>query len=237
MEIADGETADDAGGREKANHIYLMPFPRGEYDIYVVPVPEEGEKEQKLSELEEKVREMGRSKKILERILAGAVEDFIVESSLVKAVHNDYPILVHHPEGMHPLDAFVRYEDVLTRLQKKNRVEFLTTVGGGVLSMFFGEWFFPLMLGPYAAKRWRRERAYELLLELGDEVICWEEESTTPPDGAKLWFESDGRLKRISDYLTLSDGRVRRYKNLIKFCKQNVELEEFGEFYLSRLEE
>ena len=231
-----------AAPSDGANHIYLLPFPRGEYDLYAEPVPPETEYEQKMGELEKQVEAMASSKKVLERIVGDALGDFVLESALVKAAHNGREIVIHHPDSISPLDAYVRYEHTLSQLRKKNAAETLMTLGGGILGMFFGEFFIPLILAPYLAQGWRRKRAYEMLIERAGNALPLDEDDASAGDGAsvrkgkeaQVRFEKDARLQRVVDYLTLPQGRLRRFKDLITFCDTDEELKGFAAFYRSK---
>lgn len=228
-----------AAPSDGANHIYLMPFPRGEYDLYAEPVPPETEYERKMSDLEKQVEAMASSKKVLERIVGDTLGDFVLESALVKAAHNGREVVIHHPESMSPLDAYVRYEHTLSQLRKRNSAETLMTLGGGILGMFFGEFFIPLILAPYLAQGWRRKRAYEMLIERAEKALPMDDDGGCTTAGAsakkgkaaQVRFEADGTLQAVVDYLALPQGRLRRYKDLIAFCDADEELKGFAAFY------
>ena len=62
---------------EKANHIYLMPFPRmGDYDILVEVVPGEGKFEEEFSEIEKIVEELLESKNMAKQIIGNIAAEF-----------------------------------------------------------------------------------------------------------------------------------------------------------------
>lgn len=231
---------------EKVNHIYLMPFPRKEdYALLVQPVPPEGEMDEKFSEIEKTVEALIKSKKIEKQVAGSILGEFILENDLVKVINNKYAVVIHYPSQLEELDAFERFKECLTWLKEKNVVQFLATIGGGALGTLFGQWYLPVVLGPHIAKGWRATRAYDVLLAGGEKAVEWEipegaapetkEQDARAVNGTReVRFETDNRLTRILDWLTLPDGKRRRHNSLIRYCGMQEDLKGFEEFYKSR---
>lgn len=237
---------DDASLGEKVNHIYLMPFPRKEdYDIFVQPVPPEGEIDKKFREIEEMVKALIESDRVEKQIPGAILSEFILESELVKVVHNKYDVVIHYPSQLEELDAFERFKDSLNMLRDRSVVEFLMTIGGGAVGTLMGQLYVPVMLGPRIARGWRTTRAYDVLLTQGDEGVKWEsaidgdsgkgeQDEPALTDTRDVRFEEDTRLTQILDWLTLPAGKRRRHNSLIRYCGKHEDLKEFEEFYRGR---
>jgi len=194
------------------NHVYLMPLPHGEYDLFAEPAPDERENSDLRRQIEDKIKELATGKP-LQQIVAQQLKEFLFEDSLVTAGANDAETRFHFPDGMDLYLAQARSETLLRKRKEENRIEMAFTLAGGGVSMLFGDLAFPAAFAVYAAKSIRKGRAYDALLK-------------TPVDS----FTPDTDLARIEKLLepnTLSRA------GLARKC-QEESLEQFVDFYSRR---
>ncbi len=237
------DIVEEENGDGKVNHIYLMPFPRKEFALYVDSLPADEKTEEAYQELKERIDDLVNSKNPLKRFAGKIVEDKIndlaVESQLVRAMHNGKPVVIHYPTEMYALDAYVQYDCILQGLMKKAKLEMAINIGGSVVSAIFQQWWILLGSMPMLSKQWREGRAYETLLVDGWNSIPWDEcgddelieLNKSDECQVPISFKKDERLQGIVDYLTLPEGRIRRYRDLIRFCGKDENLKEFTDFY------